>query len=562
MYDSELRLRKGFEGNLILEKPGYFTLIYARDSGELKADTPSKPSAFSEKVDLNTDAAKVALTLGCNPQEIEYCFRILSGEHLLPFVRSVVERNFPRAWPMTEAALATVAQLFLEDQSACAALTFQGPPASLKTTVLSFFSGHPLTVWVDSFTPKAFVSHMASVSEEQLQEQDLLPQIRNKVLVVPELAPIFTKPSENLEETLGLLVRVFDGQGLSTVSGARGKRGYEGDYRFAWLAATTPINYNVWRALARLGSRWLFFESDSEEITDAELVQNVTSPQSYRERVEECRNAVVVLLDYLRFKHGGARSVRWKRNEKQQSAVIAQLARLLSHCRGDVGITHAKTLEGDAYFSFTMPVIEQPHRLVSLLYDLARGRALLYGRESIDNSDLPLVASVALASMPSDRAKLLQGLIENEGKLTSEDVQRLLKVSQPTASRLMELFSALGVVEKEDLGDVGFEGGRPKQVIVLNTRFKWLLDPAFRELLHARTPETVNKTPEGCFIQESQVAREQKVRFLKDCPEFLNSQALSCGPFKEGEETILPASSVQVLFKHGLVTNACMPIAD
>lgn len=424
-------------------------------------------------------------------------------------VKGVVLANFPRAWLPLEAALATVAQLLLKDQSACAALTFQGAPASEKTTILSFLYGNSLVHHVDGFTPKAFVSHMSSVKEEELQELDLLPKIKDKVLIVPELAPLFSKPGEALEETLGTLVRVFDGQGLVTSSGARGTRGYEGDYRFAWLAATTPITHVVWRALARLGSRWLFYNMPSSVLSDEELIGGVTAPRSYRERVEECRQVVRLFLNQLFKKLGGVRAVEWQRAESKQLRIIARLARLLAHCRGDVGISSYKTSEGEVAFSFTLPLIEQPPRLVSLLYDLARGRALLYGRTQIDDSDLSLVAYVALSSMPFDRAVLLHSLIEKEGRLTLKEIETVTSTSKSTASRLAEMFLALGVVTKVEWGDVGPQGGRPNLSIELKPEFYWLLEPEFRGLLSppARTLESVKKTSEESLFQESQGTR-------------------------------------------------------
>lgn len=432
-------------------------------------------------------------------------------------VKRVVETHFPLAWPHTEAALATVSQLMLKDQSGCAALIFQGAPSSEKTTVLSFLYGNPLVEHVDAFTPKCFVSHLSSVKEEELKELDLLPKIRNKVLLVPELAPLFSKPGETLEETFGTLVRVFDGQGLVTSSGARGTRGYEGDYRFAWLGATPPISHQVWRALARLGSRWLFFNIPDEGPSDEQVVESVVNPRSYSERVEDCRKSVSLFLNQLFKKQGGVRAVEWKRKEKKQLQIIVRLARLLSHCRGDVGITGYKTAEGEVAISFTVPVIEQPQRLTSLLYDLARGRALLYGRNAIDDSDLLLVAHVAFSSMPFDRAIMLRELLKNDGRLSLEQIESATGTSAPTATRLAQMFSALGVVDKVEWGDVGSKGGRPKLAIQLRREFDWVLDSAFQSLLtNAPTLENLKKTPQGSLFQENQGRRDQSEGFFHE----------------------------------------------
>ena len=60
-----------------------------------------------------------------------------------------------------------------------------------------------------------------------------------------------------------------------------------------------------------------------------------------------------------------------------------------------------------------------------MLYGLARGRALVYGRLQIDESDLPLVFHSALSSMPLEREKFLRALLENGGKITTDEADKL-----------------------------------------------------------------------------------------------------------------------------------------
>src|SRR3989344_3190144 len=135
------------EGNLLFEsKEGR---VIAED-GSYKIYSSSKPThcLTMPKTDFETQYVRNGDSFYAYCQELGYgdiareAFKAMKkdcGFVSIEEVKEVVEKNFPRAWPMTEAALATIVQLALEDQSACAALTFQGPPSSLKTTVLSFF---------------------------------------------------------------------------------------------------------------------------------------------------------------------------------------------------------------------------------------------------------------------------------------------------------------------------------------------------------------------------------------------------------------------------------------
>ena len=73
----------------------------------------------------------------------------------------------------------------------------------------------PQTYYTDNFTPSALVSHNAGASKEQLAEIDMLPHWKNKFVLLPEMAPIFTKREEDLMHLLGILTRFLDGQGYS-----------------------------------------------------------------------------------------------------------------------------------------------------------------------------------------------------------------------------------------------------------------------------------------------------------------------------------------------------------
>lgn len=177
----------------------------------------------------------------------------------------VTEKLDEKVWRVTRACLSSATVLLLEDVQDCPTLVLIGPPASSKTTVLSFFYDIPdITYKVDNFTPAAFVSHAANVKKKRLEEIDMLPKIKHKAMVVPELAPIFGKGREDLLKSLSVLTRVLDGQGYEPHTGSQGGRGYSGDYLFGLLGGTTPIDRRVWKVMGKLGSRLLFHRMPEE----------------------------------------------------------------------------------------------------------------------------------------------------------------------------------------------------------------------------------------------------------------------------------------------------------
>ena len=109
--------------------------------------------------------------------------------------RKTIIDNFPHYWPYTEACASTIALLLIKDAQPLA-LVLQGVPGSGKTTTLDFFRGFPFSHATDKFTPKAFVSHVAQKSEQELKRIDLLPRIKDRVLITPDLTTLFGSKAE------------------------------------------------------------------------------------------------------------------------------------------------------------------------------------------------------------------------------------------------------------------------------------------------------------------------------------------------------------------------------
>jgi len=389
-------------------------------------------------------------------------------------VRRVVGENFPQILDETIACLAVTATLLLEDQQNPVAVNLEGPPSSAKTTLLDFLdaAGADKVYKSDKFTPKSFVSHSASVSREKLEQVDLLPRIRHRVLLVPELAPLFGLRNEDLLENFSILTRVLDGQGLTTDSGVHGQRGHTGDYLFAWIGCTTPIEHRVWKTMGKLGSRFLFFEMPNGEHSDAELVYDVAGGESYRDRVDVCWDVVACFLENLWMDTGGVRGVKWDRSNDPTPVMlrIAAYAKVLARLRGTISVWREGSGDDETY-NFTSPVVEAPHRAMSLLYALARGHALVHGRVQLTEEDLPIVARAALESTPNDRRAVMRLLLVNAGIVSTSDVQTTLRCSAPTARAILETLDKLGI------GAFGNPGPPEPATLTLSRPLRWLLDP-------------------------------------------------------------------------------------
>ena len=143
------------------------------------------------------------------------------------------------------------------------------------------------------------------------------------------------------------------------------------------------------------------------------------------------------------------------------------VSELLAALRGTIQMWQS---EHDGSASHSVPVIEQPDRINCLLYNLARGHALLCDRTQLARADLAPVLEVTFDSAPTIRSKVFRALLENDGALKTSEVEKLLRCSKPTALKEMEALTVLGVADKTE-GDV--EYGRPEHELRLADKFHW-----------------------------------------------------------------------------------------
>src|ERR687892_1782113 len=118
-------------------------------------------------------------------------------------LRSITLKNIPNLWPALEFALSVKTILNIKGCTLPFPGIILGPSSSLKTVVIELFRGVKHTFYTDNFSPKSLVSHLSGLKEEQLRKIDLLPKIKNKLFLTPELAAIFASRDDDLLQVLG-----------------------------------------------------------------------------------------------------------------------------------------------------------------------------------------------------------------------------------------------------------------------------------------------------------------------------------------------------------------------
>lgn len=404
-----------------------------------------------------------------------------TSEELI-ILRNTIENNFPNRSFTIEAGLSVKAQMMIEGMTQPFTLIIMGSPSTHKSTVLEILASLPNSYLSDSFTPKSFVSHSANSKKADLEKVDLLPKIRHKTLITPELAPLFSGNQDQLVEYFGMLTRILDGRGFQSDSGVHGQRGYSGDYYFTWLGAVIDIPHRVWGLLGNLGPKIYFFRlpNDSKSnIEKAEQIKRSLRENTYATNLECSKNAIARFWNFIENRpNQHENKVVWdtQKDDEETMNRIIQLAMVLANLRSTIPTWYTSDSGGTSY-NFEMPTTENPSRASSALYNLARGHALLCGRNYITKDDLCVVIPTALSSAPRERVELFRLLIENNGKINTEQFQELAKVSKSTALKEMQKLAVLDLVRKT--GEEAIT--KPMLTVTLKDEFSWFLTEDFKQ---------------------------------------------------------------------------------
>jgi hypothetical protein len=325
-----------------------------------------------------------------------------------------------------------------------------GPPSALKTEFLRWTKGLPQVYTLSRLTAHSLISGLKAGSS-------LLPDLDNRVLVIKDFTTVLEGDRKAREEIFAQLRDAFDGY-YEGHFGTVGKLSYAAHFHV--LAAVTPAIEEYWSVQSSLGARFLKVRVPPLDGFDRCLAQGGRE-EDIRIAFYQHVKAVVDRLDVDAWK-----SVRLDRVQEIRP-VVELLAR---------GRTHVNRFDGQIS---STPEPEMLPRLTKQLRKLSVGRALLYGRSELDDSDLAFLRRVALDTLPANRAKLLQAL---EVASTVDQLSTKVRLPPSTVYRHLEDLLALDLVA----GD----GGRPESFRLHGAAAKVV------------TPHTREKMAQAHFLKE------------------------------------------------------------
>lgn len=429
----------------------------------------------------------------------------------------VIQNEMPEIWPSFEFELSVSRILNIAGCDLPFIGIILGRPSSYKTVVIELLKKWPNTYYTDNFTARSFVSHSTSIDSEHLEEIDMLPRIRNKTFLTPELSPMFTTKEEDLTQLLGIITRIADGHGYSSDSGAHGHRGYDEDMMFVWVGAAVDIPYKVYKILNNLGHRLYYFRTEFPEESIEDLTKYACIGEDFKHRRARVQAG---LFDYLKWFEIGPdlkmepnsndninKKMRWDYSKDDEAAIktIAGMADVLSYLRCVAQVWETAGSQGSDY-SYNISQREVPRRATTALSNLARGHALQNGRNFITLEDVPIVVKTAMDSAQIERVSMFNLLLAHGGKLTTTQMLESLSVSRKTALRTMIEFKAIGLIEIEDFHEP--EQNNISKRMVLNPRLNWMLTDS---VITKFFPHTKEKE-----IVEEEVKKEENFRALRE----------------------------------------------
>ena len=374
---------------------------------------------------------------------------------------SIIERYFPDKFFYLKLVLAAgYGTLFINGITQPISLFLLGDPSTKKSSLLEIMRGLDKVLFSDIFSPASFVS-----GARDIEGGDLLPRLRNKCLVTPELAVLFK--DRNLPQTLGMLTRLLDGFGYVRHTGF-GEVGLHENVRFNWCAAIVKIQPKIWDLLGHLGHRLLFLhlenENESAEAVENRLVRMISEDRDYIEKLSICRNAVIAFFQNIQARYPNGVTWNTTADNPQARRIIAKAALMLKSLRGTIDPKDA-----------TNTIFEEPTRLTQSFYNICRGYALMHDRTHIIINDVESVLAVMLDSAPPERKKLLLALLEQNGEI---DADQYMEISKHSHKRVLDEFTNF-----EILNIAEFIQDNAVKKIKLKPEFSWLLNKKILKMI-------------------------------------------------------------------------------
>ena len=311
-------------------------------------------------------------------------------------------------------------------------LLLVGPSGGGKTELLNMFIGSNHCQSISKFTKNTLLSGYTNLAPGH----DLLFKIKDKLVIIKDLAPILEMGKDEQREIFSDLRDAYDGY-VSKSWGTGQTTTWEG--KFGLIAAATDAVDQRSKLFGELRERFIRVNllTDSKAQT-AFAMRRIGSEERFRAELKELGKG---FLDHYQ-------KVSLTQSPVASSEVIDRISRLgvlIAQLRTPVIRNHSKQIE-------VFPNAEVGTRLSKQLMRLAQSSALLYESPEVNGmADYRLALRVAVDSIPKKRMKLISGLLEGESGASR--ISEVTSIPNSTVQYELEDLRMLGLITKSSTRD-------------------------------------------------------------------------------------------------------------
>jgi hypothetical protein len=330
-----------------------------------------------------------------NPNDLTPAIIVAQGQSVWQEAENTLQRHYHQPDLQAARALyASIAAHRLTGQPVWPMLV--GPPGSMKTELLNGLQVLKGVHFVDQITANTFISgHI--VDERDEVPAGLLGRIgKGGMIVYPDFSTIMAMKPDAKASILSDMRRIYDGQLRKEYGTANNLKARKWEGRITFAVAATPEVDSHMSIFQSLGERFVMIRWGRPDGVDAALTAMNQDSATAR---QELQTAISKLF-------GGLRRIEPTVSEDLQRR-IAALADFVTRAR-----THVARSGYSKEILYT-PEAEAPTRLSQQLTQLAKGSALLDGRDEVTPADYALVKRVAFDCIPTLRRKVIHALIDN-----------------------------------------------------------------------------------------------------------------------------------------------------